>query len=71
MTAYPMRISIKIIRMGLVMLPSPPNTPALAASCHVPASFKDSIVLTATALKSDPRPVIPAVKLPCRETHSL
>ena len=66
-----MRIRIKIIRIGLVMLPSPPNTPAEAASCHVPASFKDSMVLAATAPKSEPKPVIPAVKLPCRETHSL
>ena len=59
------------MRMGLVMLPKPPNTPEDAACSHVPASCSEAMISEATVPKSVPRPVIPAVKLPCRDTQSL
>ena len=61
---------MKIMRIGLVMLFNPPNIPDEAASCHAPASFSVAIISEATVPKSLPRPVMPAVKLPCKDTQS-
>ena len=52
------------------MLFNPPNIPDEAASCHAPASFSVAIISEATVPKSLPRPVMPAVKLPCKDTQS-
>ena len=66
-----MRIRMNIISTGLVMLVSPPNTPEVAAASQVPASFKEFTMPAATVPKSSPNPVMPAVKLPCSDTHNL
>ena len=59
------------MKIGLVILPSPPKIPDVAASCQVAVSFKDWMISDATVPISFPSPVIPAVKLPWRETLSL
>jgi len=43
MTAYPMRINIKIIMMGLVMDFRPPNTLLVMACSRFPASSNDAM----------------------------
>ena len=71
MTAYPIRINIKIIMMGLVIAFKPPNTLLVMACSRLPASCREAMMPWATVPKSVPRPVIPAVKLPCKDTDSL
>ena len=62
---------IKIIMIGLVIVFKPPNTLLVMACSRFPASCNDAMIPWATVPKSVPRPVIPAVKLPCKDTDSL